>query len=120
MLAVGSALRIAYALGLMLAPEAMSARRLAARHDSAYGRMTTRAFGAVHVNVALLSLRAALLDRDVRLALALNTACDFGDLVATVLEWQRGGDLPMGALIGSAAVQSTGMAIWTSGLRALS
>src|SRR5436309_2973112 len=118
MLAAGSTARLAYALGLLLAPDAMSARRLAAQHHTAVGRMTTRAFGAVHINVALLSLRAALLDRNVRMALALNVGCEFGDLVATLLEW-RNGDLAIAAVARSAVVQSTGMAIWITALRAV-
>ena len=93
MLAAGSVVRLSYALGLLVAPDVMSARRLAPEHASAYGRMTTRAFGAVHTNVSLFSLRAAVLNRDVRLALALNIGCDLGDLIATLLEW-RDGDLP--------------------------
>jgi hypothetical protein len=96
----------------------MSARRLAPEHSSAYGRMTTRAFGAVHANVSFLSLRAALLNRDVRLALALNFGCDFGDLIATLLEGRNGG-LPIAAIAGSAVVQSAGMATWTSALLAI-
>jgi len=78
--------------------------------------MTTRAFGAVHTNVSLLTLRAAAVDRDLRLLLGLNLGCDLGDLVATILEW-REGELPIGALIGSAVVQSAGMATWTTALR---
>ena len=95
----------------------MSTRRLAPEHGSAYGRMTTRAFGAVHTNISLLSLRAAGLDRDLRLALALNIGCDLGDLLATLLEWRKG-DLPVAAVVGSAVVQSTGIATWSSLLRA--
>ena len=78
-LAAGALVRLSYALGLLVAPDFMSTRRLAPEHASAYGRMTTRAFGAVHTNVALLTLRAALLDRDRKLALGLNIGCDLGD-----------------------------------------
>jgi hypothetical protein len=55
---VGSLARLAYALGLLVSPDAMSAYRLAPEHSSGYARMTTRAFGAVHINVALATLRA--------------------------------------------------------------
>jgi hypothetical protein len=118
MLAVGSLVRLSYALGLLVVPDLMSARRLAPEHSSAYGRMTTRAVGAVHTNVSLLSLRAAGLDRCVRLALALNIGCDLGDLIATFLEWHNG-DLPVAAVVGSAVVQSTGIATWSALLRAV-
>jgi hypothetical protein len=59
-----------------------------------------------------------LLKRDMRLVLGLNIGCDLGDLAATVLE-SRNGDLAAGALIGSAVVQSVGMATWTIVLRSL-
>jgi hypothetical protein len=116
-MAGGSLVRLGYAVGLLLVPEAMSARRLApVTRENAYARMTTRAFGGVHVNVALLTLRAAAQDRDTRTALGLNLGCDLGDLIATVLTW-RDGDLPRGAVVGSAVVQSAGMATWGSLLR---
>src|ERR1700751_3613131 len=108
-MAAGSAGRPSYAVGLIAAPDAMSKLRLAARTpENSCARMTTRAFGAVHANIAPLSLRAAATGRDVRLALGLNVASDLGDLVATALEW-RGGDLPAGAAVGSTVVQSSGI-----------
>jgi hypothetical protein len=119
LVAAGSLGRLSYALGLLLAPDWMSVHKLAAAENgNAYGRMTTRAFGAVHTNVSLQTLRAAARDRDMRLLLGLNLGCDLGDLAATVLEW-RDGDLPVGALIGSAIVQSAGMAVWGTALRRL-
>jgi hypothetical protein len=115
----GALVRLAYALGLLGAPDAMSARRLApSSNGNSYGQMTTRAFGAVHTNLAMLTLRSALLKRDMRLVLGLNIGCDLGDLAATLLE-SRKGDLPAAALIGSAVVQSVGMATWTIVLRSL-
>ncbi len=91
----------------------MSKRRLAAdTTDDAYATMTTRAFGAVHTNLSLLSLRAALENRDIRLALGLNVGCDLGDLIATLLEWRYGG-LPVGGVIGSTGLQSAGIATWS-------
>jgi hypothetical protein len=116
----GSLGRLSYAVGLLLAPAAMGRARLAAdTSGNGYATMTTRAFGAVHVNVSLLSLRAALDERDMPLALGLNIGCDLGDLIATALEW-RDGELPVGALVGSAVVQTAGMATWGTALRALS
>jgi hypothetical protein len=113
----GSLVRLAYAIGLLVTPDQMSRLRLAPlTPGNPYARMTTRAFGAVHVNVSLLTLRAAILERDTRLALGLNLGCDVGDLIATILEW-RGGELPRAAATGSAVVQLTGMSIWGALLR---
>jgi hypothetical protein len=113
-MAAASLVRLSYALGLLLAPDMMSARRLAAAtRGNAYATMTTRAYGAVHTNLSLLTLRAAALDRDTSVAVALNLGCDAGDLVATFLEW-RGGELPTLAAIGSAALNGGGVGIWTA------
>jgi hypothetical protein len=118
MMVAGSLARLSYALGLLLAPDAMSQRRLAAStHDNAIATMTTRAFGAVHTNLSLVTLRAAFLNRDTRIALGLNLGCDFGDLIATLLEW-RDGDLSAAAAVASVALQSASMATWTTVLRA--
>ncbi len=119
MMTAGSLVRLSYALGLLLAPDAMSKLRLApATPNNAYATMTTRAFGAVHTNVSLLSLRAGVANRDVPLALSLNIGCDLGDLIATFLEWRRDG-LPGAAAVGSLAVQSAGIATWSMALRRL-
>ena len=113
----GSLFRLAYAAGLLVAPDAMARAGLAAdARGDGYARMTTRAFGGVHVNVALLTLRAAATGRDTRLALALNLGCDTGDLVATLLE-ARTGDLARDLAVGGTALQSTGIAVWGSLLR---
>ena len=113
----GSLARLSYALGMLLAPHTMNRLQLAAAtRDNAIATMTTRAFGAVNANVALLTLRAAFLDRDKRLALGLNITTDFGDLIATLLEW-RDGDLGRGPMLASVALQSAGMATWTTVLR---
>jgi hypothetical protein len=119
MMIAGSVVRLSYAIGLLTAPDPMSKARLAPdAGDNAYARMTTRAFGAVHTNLSLLSLRAALVDRDLRLALGLNIGCDLGDLIATFLEWHDG-DLPAAAAVGSTVVQSAGVATWSTVLRSL-
>ena len=117
MMVVGSLARLSYALGLLLAPHEMNKLRLAAAtRRNPIATMTTRAFGAVHTNLALLTLRAALLHRDARLALGLNIACDFGDLIATLLE-RRDGHLSRGETVASVALQSASMATWSAVLR---
>jgi hypothetical protein len=112
----GSLMRLSFALGLLLAPEAMSVRRLAPdTRDDSFARMTTRAFGGVHINVALLTLRAAVLDRETRLALGLNLGCELADLTATLLAWRDSGR-PDRNLIASMVLQSAGLATWTLAL----
>jgi hypothetical protein len=118
MLVAGSAVRLSYALGLLLAPHTMNRLQLAAEtRGNGVATMTTRAFGAVNANIALLTLRSALAGRDIRLALGVNVAVDFGDLVATLLEW-RDGDLGPAETVASVALQSAGIVSWTSLLRA--
>jgi hypothetical protein len=107
-----SVFRLSYALGLLLAPDSMSTYGLAApANGNAYARMTTRAFGAVHSNLSLFTLRAALRHQNKQLVLRLNLGCDFGDLIATLVEW-RTGDLRAATAVGSVALQSAGIATW--------
>lgn len=114
----GSLARLSYALGLLLAPHEMNKLQLAAAtRGNPVATMTTRAFGAVHVNLSLLTLRAAFLERDARVALGLNIGCDLGDLIATLLE-RRNGDLGRGETVASVALQCAGMATWATVLRA--
>jgi predicted outer membrane lipoprotein len=110
----GAGLRLSYALGLLLAPHTMNKLQLAAdTRGNGVATMTTRGFGAVHTNLSLLTLDAALSNRNTRVALGLNLACDFGDLVATLLEW-RDGDLRRGEVLASVALQSVSMAAFGS------
>ena len=110
--------RLSYALGLLFAPHKMNALQLAAAtRGNGVATMTTRGFGAVHTNLSLFTLRAALSGRDRRFALGLNITCDLGDLVATLLE-RRHGDLSRGEAIASVALQSASMATSTAILRA--
>lgn len=118
LMVAGSTVRLSYALGLLLAPHAMNKAQLAAStRGNPIATMTTRAFGAVHANLALLTLRAAFLDRDIKMAAGLNFGCDLGDNIATLLEW-RDGELSGGAAAASVALQSAGMATWATVLRA--
>jgi hypothetical protein len=113
----GSLVRLSYALGLLFAPHTMNKLQLAAAtRGNGVATMTTRAFGAVHTNVSLLTLRAALLHRDTRVVLGLNIACEFGDLVATLLE-RRDGDLSRGEALASVTLQCTSMATFATVLR---
>ena len=113
----GSLPRLSYALGLLLAPRSMSRLRLIGPDPGdPYARMTTRAFGALHVNLALQTIRAALSGRDVDVVLALNLTSDVADALGPTLEW-RYGDLPTGAAVANAVVQSMNMTTWIVLLR---
>ena len=119
MMVTGSLVRLSYALGLLVAPHTMNKLQLAAAtRGNAVATMTTRGFGAVHTNLSLLTLRAAFLNRNTRVALGLNIACDFGDLIATLLE-RRDGDLSRGETLASVALQSASMATFATVLRTL-
>ncbi len=117
LMVTGSLVRLSYALGLLVAPHTMNKLQLAAAtRGNAVATMTTRAFGAVHINLSLLTLRAAFFNRNTRVALGLNIACDFGDLIATLLE-RRDGNLRRVEALASVALQSASMATFASVLR---
>jgi hypothetical protein len=109
----GSVARLSYALGCFVAPRSMSRLRLIGPDPGdPYARMTTRAFGALHSNLALQTVRAALTDRDVGFVLALNLTSDIADTLGPTLEW-RYGDLPTRAALVNAVVQSVGLVTWS-------
>lgn len=113
----GSFARLSYALGLLVAPRSMSRLRLIGPDPpDPFARMTTRAFGALHANLALQTIRAAVTDRDVGFVLALNLTSDIADTLGPTLEW-RYGDLPMRWAVVNAAVQSLGLVAWSVLLR---
>jgi hypothetical protein len=110
----GSVPRLSYALGLLLAPRSMSRLRLIGPDPpDPFARMTTRAFGALHVNLALQTIRAAVTGRDVAFVLTLNLTSDVADTVGPILEW-RFGDLPTWAALANATVQSLSLATWST------
>src|SRR4051794_23079344 len=89
--AAASVARLSYALGLVASPQAMSRLRLGpATADNGMASMTTRAFGALHANLALATLAASLSDNHLELALRANLAADLGDLLGPLLEWRLG------------------------------
>ena len=109
----GSLARLSYASGLLFAPKAMSRWGLIGPDPpDPFARMTTRAFGALHANLALQTIRAAVTGRDVGFVLALNLTSDLADTLGPTLEW-RYGDLPPWAVLTNAAVQSVGLAAWS-------
>lgn len=117
LMVVASLARLTYALGMLVAPHEMNRRNLGAdTRGNPLATMTTRGFGAVHVNVALMSLRAALGDGDRRAAAQLNLGCDLGDFTATMLE-SRFGELEPAHTAASVALQTASLAAWTAVLR---
>jgi hypothetical protein len=80
--------------------------------------MTTRAFGALHANLAMATLAVALLDSKLDIALRANIAGDLGDAVGPILEW-RFGSLQARLAIANTVVQSGGIGTWAWALRAL-
>jgi hypothetical protein len=109
----GSMPRLLYSSGLLLAPKAMSRWHLIGPDPSdPFARMTTRAFGALHVNLALHTIRAAVTGRQVGFLLALNFTSDLADTLGPTLEW-RYGDLPPWAALANATVQSLSLACWS-------
>lgn len=119
LMGAGALTRLSYGLGALLAPDAMCANRLAPDiRGHADGRMDFRGFGGLHTSVALLTLRAAVGNRDTRLLLGLNAGCELSDLAATLLEWHDRGGADR-TLVGSLALACVGLATWTIAIRAL-
>lgn len=109
----GSLARLTYASGLLFAPRTMSRWQLIGPDPrDPFARMTTRAFGALHANLALQTMRAAATDRQVGFVLVLNLTSDLADTLGPTLEW-RYGDLPRWAALTNAGVQSLGVASWS-------
>ncbi len=119
LMGAGALTRLSYGLGALLAPDAMRSKRLAPDvRGHADGRMDFRGFGGLHVSIALLTLRAALRNRNTRLLLDLNVGCELSDAVATLLEW-RARDRADPVVRGSLALASVGLATWTTALYSL-
>ncbi len=80
------------------------------------GRMSTRGFGALHIGIALGTLRAAARNESCRELALLNLACALGDTAATLLERrERGAWDPV--VRGSVSVDVVDVAWWTNALR---
>ena len=82
------------------------------------GRMSTRGFGALHLGIAVGTLRAAARNKACRELAVLNLFCALGDTTATLLEWRdRGGWEPV--VLRSVPVDLVDAAWWTNALRYL-
>ena len=117
LLALGSLFRLAVGAGYLVAPEAMASRRLAPDiRGHADGRMSTRGFGALHLGVAIGTIRAAARGEGCREVALLNLSCALGDTATTLLErrdrgkWER-------VVLGSLPIDLVDVAWWANVLR---
>lgn len=117
LLAAGSLLRLGVGIGYLAAPEAMASHRVAPDiRGHPDGRMSTRGFGALHLGVAVGTLRAAARNNGCREVAVLNLVCALGDTVATLLE-RRDRDRWERVVLGSLPVDLVDLAWWANALR---
>jgi hypothetical protein len=114
----GSAVRLAYGTGSLVAPDWMSGRLAPDVRGHADGRMSLRGFGGLYMAVALLTMVAAYRRDLARPALALNLACETFDATAGVLEIRDRG-APDAVALGGVAMPLAGALTWTAALRRL-
>jgi hypothetical protein len=119
LLTLGSLFRLAVGVGYLAGPDEMARRQLAPDiRGHPNGRMSTRGFGALHLGIALGTLRAAARDEGCRDAAVLNLICSLGDSAATLLErgdrgrWDR-------VVLGSVPVDVLDVMWWANALRYL-
>ena len=117
LLGLGSLFRLAVGAGYLATPEAMARRGFApdiSGHPN--GRMSTRGFGALHLGIAIGTLRAAARNQGCRELAVLNLMCALGDTTATLLERRdRGAWEPV--VLGSVPVDVIDVAWWINALR---
>jgi hypothetical protein len=119
LLALGSLFRLAVGTGYLATPEGMARRQLAPDiRGHPDGRMSTRGFGALHLGIALGTLRAAAHNEGCREVAVLNLVCALGDTTATLLEWRDRGRWER-VVLGSVPVDVIDAAWWTNALRHL-
>jgi hypothetical protein len=117
LLALGSLFRLFVGAGYLAAPEAMARGGLAPDvRGHADGRMSTRGFGALHLGIAMGTLRAAARNRGCREVAALNLVCALGDTTATLLERRERGSWER-VVLGSVPVDLLDVAWWANVLR---
>src|SRR2546421_12127945 len=117
LLALGSVFRLAVGAGYLAAPEGMARGQLAPDiRGHPDGRMSTRGFGALHMGIAVATLRAAARNESCRELAVLNLACALGDTAATLLERRARGEWEP-VVLGSVPVDVVDVAWWTHALR---
>ena len=119
LLAVGSLFRFAVGAGYLANPQRMAHHQLAPDiRGHPDGRMSTRGFGALHLGIAMGTLRAAARNQGCREVAVLNLACALGDTVATLLERRDRGQWDR-VVLGSVPVDLADVGWWTNALRYL-
>jgi hypothetical protein len=117
LLGVGSLFRLAVGVGYLGKPDAMARRGLAPDvRGHPDGRMSTRGFGALHIGIAVATLRGAVRDEGCRELAVLNLICALGDAAATLLERRARGRWEA-VVLGSVPVDVLDAAWWTNALR---
>jgi hypothetical protein len=110
-------LRLAVGVGYLTKPEAMAGYGIAPDiRGHPDGRMSTRGFGALHLGIALATLRAAARNESCRDFAVLNLACALGDTAATLLERRDRGEWEP-VVLGSVPVDVVDVAWWANVLR---
>ena len=117
-LVVGSAGRLAYGLGCVLAPEWMGGRLAPSLRDHADPRMNLRGFGGAQSGVALYTLTKASSEDGARDAILLNLLVDGMDCAVSLLEWRDRGKFDDMAA-GGVAFNITGLTCWAFARAAL-
>jgi hypothetical protein len=117
LLALGALFRLAVGAGYLAMPEGVARHRLAPDvRGHPDGRMSTRGFGALHLGIAIGTLRAAARNKGCRDVAVVNLICALGDTAATLLERRdRGRWEPV--VLGSVPVDVVDVAWWTNTLR---
>jgi hypothetical protein len=117
-LVIGSAGRLAYGLGAVLAPEWMGGRLAPSLRGHPDPRMNLRGFGGAQSAIALYTLMTATTAAGARSALRLNLLVDSLDTVVSLLERRDRGRFDEMAA-GGVAVNVLGLACWTIAAAAL-
>lgn len=115
---IGSAGRLAYGAGAMLAPEWMAGRLAPTLRGHPDPRMNLRGFGGAQSGVAIYTLAMTTTRRRARSALALNALVDTFDAGVSLLERRARGELDR-VVAGGVAVNVIGLVCWSSAALAL-
>ena len=119
LLGAGSAVRIAYGAGALLAPRRMSDARLAPLiGGEPEPRLLLRAFGGHQVLVGALTVLSLGGRGPARLSAALSLSVDALDVAAALLEWRQRGRADR-AVVGGILLSGAGVANFALALRAL-
>src|SRR3954447_5007854 len=115
---IGSAGRLAYGLGAMLAPEWMAGRLAPTLQGHPDPRMNLRGFGGAQTGIALYTLASARTRGQARSLLGLNAAVDAFDAGVSLLERRDRGRTDL-MVAGGVAVNVAALICWSAAAAAL-